>query len=354
MVRCGAQRVMLNIINYLLTKNCYDVVLVNDYPLRDDVSQYSVSDCVKRLYLQKHNSRGYIVKNIIRIKKLRGILKQEKPDVSISFLGRTNIRFLIASNHLKTKKIVSVRNDPYYEYGKSFLIKKYVNHLFNRANNVVVQTSDVFDYFPSLGKNKLIIIPNAVDPIFYNTPYLGGENIATFGRLSKQKNHKLLIDSFSMISDKFPKTNMLIFGEGDLRKELNDYIESLGLSKRVYLMGSTDKVQTELSKTKVFILSSDFEGMPNILLESLAVGVPSISTDCPCGGPRTIIRDGHNGFLVKCGDSETLAQRMNDLLSDEMLLLRFHINAKKTAESWSPSIVNSLWENLIVDNKNEN
>ena len=167
------------------------------------------------------------------------------------------------------------------------------------------------------------------------------------GRLCEQKNHALLIDAFAKVSDKHPDVNLLIYGIGPLEDAIKEQISRLELSKRVLLMGLSQHSNEVLSSAKCFILSSDYEGMPNALLEALAVGVPSISTDCPCGGPRCIIENGVNGFLTPVGDTDATAKAMDRLLSDENLRKSFSAKAREMSGAYRTENVFSRWREFV-------
>ena len=192
-----------------------------------------------------------------------------------------------------------------------------------------------------------MVIFNDVDPTFFETEYVGGKDIVTLGRLSEQKNHKLLISAFARVADKHQEVNLLIYGKGQLADDLSAYINESGLENRVFLMGNTTEAEKVLSEAGYFVLSSDFEGMPNALMEALAVGVPSISTDCPCGGPKTLINAGENGLLVPVNDIEALAEAMDRLLSDEELSSNLSQNAKRLALSYKTDRVFAEWKKYV-------
>lgn len=346
MIRCGAQRVMSNLIDFFLKQN-NDIVLINDFPLPSDISQYTIDKRVKRYFLQSKNEGKRLIKNLIRILRLRTILKNEKPDLAVSFLGRPNIRFLIASRRLRIKKIVSIRNDPNHEYGTNIIKKMIINNLFRLADGVVFQTTEAKDYFKKLNDKKCFIVPNSVDPKFFSTKKKDNHNIVTFGRLEEQKNHALLIDAFCMIANDV-NDDLLIFGTGSKKDFLEKKIRELGLENRIHLMGVTSSVAIELSKAKIFVLSSNYEGMPNALMEAMAVGLPCISTDCPCGGPRELIMDGQNGFLVPCNNKNALASAMKKMLLNEQISNDIAIGAKKTSQHFLPSEVNAKWQSVFM------
>jgi glycosyltransferase involved in cell wall biosynthesis len=113
-------------------------------------------------------------------------------------------------------------------------------------------------------------------------------------------------------------------------------------------MGTTDHVEEVLAGAKLFVLSSDYEGMPNALMEALAMGVPSIATDCPCGGPRMLIRDKKNGFLFPVGDRRALAGLLAELLSDEETRERVGEAARVRAKEFHTQKVFSIWEDYVT------
>lgn len=344
----GAQRVMVNLAEYFNAIGV-EVILINDFALESSQAQYQVSPEIKRYYLRKSVSGNLILKNLERIIRLRKVIKNEKSDCVLSFLGRPNKRMLIATIGLKTKKIVSVRNDPNREYGNKFYQKLSAQILFLLADGCVFQTNEAKSYFSKHTQRKSIVIYNPIGEEFYliqrNT---NSRNIITIGRLESQKNHCLLISAFSNIAEEFPKENLLIYGEGSLKGKLQDMIKNLDLEQRVFLKGDTKQVPKVLENAKLFVLSSDFEGMPNALMEAMAVGVPSISTDCPCGGPKEIIEDGKDGILVPCGSVEQLEIAIRKMLLQEEKRKKIGIKAKAKAQKFRAEIIYQKWYQYFI------
>lgn len=342
----GAQRVMSNLVNYFDGKG-YQTLLVNDAPSNANIAEYEIADSVKRCYLSKGFQGNPIVKNLIRIKRLRSIVKREKPDVVLSFLGNCNKRMLISTIGLYCKKYVSVRNDPYKEYGSSFAKKKIAGCLFKLADGVIFQTEEAKQYFTANVVSKSRVIINPVKESFFDVTRNAKNNIVTLGRLYEQKNHKLLIDAFGRIHDDIDG-NLYIYGEGPLRSELEEYIKRKNLQERVFMPGNTQNACEVLSQAKIFVLSSNYEGMPNALLEALASGVPCVSTDCPCGGPKLVISDGNNGLLVKCHNEEALADAIYKLWIDNDYRENIGRNAKENAKIFKSQRILELWENYLM------
>lgn len=346
MYRGGAQRVM-SVLSQYLSNKIAEVILVTDFEAPNPSLEYEISKKVKRLYLKKDNNGNPFLKNIERIKNLRKIVINEKPDIILSFLGRPNMRMLLATIGLKCRKIVSVRNDPNKEYGSSFVNKAIANLLFLLADGCVFQTVEASKYFLKRIRKKSTIIFNPVSENFYCiTPSKNKKNIITVGRLEPQKNHKLLIDSFEKICDKFPNDDLFFYGDGSLKAELENYVETKKMSHRIHFMGNVNLIENVLRDAKVFVLSSDYEGMPNALMEAMAAGVACVSTDCPCGGPKTLISDNSQGLLVPCNDVNAMALAIKNILSSDYQ--QIGCNARHRAKEFKTDKVLKEWENYLL------
>ena len=344
MAHGGAQRVMGNLADYF-TNQDIEIILVNDFKLDEKQIQYDVNPKVRREYLQKINYGNVIIKNIRRIMKLRSLIEQEEPDLVLSFLGRPNKRMLLATIGLDTKKIVSVRNDPNNEYGKTFLKKAFARVLFRLADGCVFQTSDAKNYFPKAIKSKSIIIPNPVNEEFYclerNKKV---KNIVSIGRLEVQKNNMLLIQAFKNIASEFPKENIIFYCTGSKLSYLRNIVEELKMEDRIIFAGYTNYVPEKIASCKIFVLSSDYEGMPNALMEAMASGVPCVSTDCPCGGPKELIINNQDGVLVPINDVDRMSSALSELLRNDRLRKKLGDNAKKRAEKFKAERIYSIWK----------
>lgn len=337
----GAERVMVNLSKYFSLNN-YDTVLVTSFR---DTWEYSLSADVKRITLEEEEiKQSRIKRNISRIKKLRQVCKDEKPDILISFMEEPNFRAIIATRGLSIKTLVSVRNDPYKEYAGK--VGKIVGKIIlPMADGCVFQTSEAKEWFPKKLQNKSKIIYNAVKEEFYQIdrkPNRG--EIVTCGRLEEQKNHANLINAFSEIIKDYPYTSLKIYGEGSLKKELQKQIDSLGLEKKAFLMGQTNDVANVLQTADLFVLSSNYEGMPNALMEAMAAGVSCISTDCPCGGPRELLKEIEDKALVPVDDVSALAEKIKDYMGT---VGEQNFKMKMIAEKFKPDIINEQWKKYV-------
>lgn len=338
----GAERVMVNLAKYF-SDNDYDTILVTSFR---DKWEYPLASKVRRISLEDTEiQQSRIKRNVSRINKLRTLCKVEKPDILVSFMEEPNFRTILATIGLPVKTLVSVRNDPNKEYaGKIGLIVGKI--LLPMADGCVFQTSDAQRWFPAKLQKKSKIIYNAVKEDFYNVERkpIRGE-IVTCGRLTEQKNHAMLIDAFARVKKKYPFVTLKIYGEGDLRKELHKQILDLNLDDNVFLMGATNNVERVLETADLFVLSSDYEGMPNALMEAMAVGVPCVSTDCPCGGPRELLGDNSRNKLVQCGN----VNQMVDSICYYFENKEDGTKEKKLSLNFTPEKINRMWEKFVLE-----
>lgn len=341
----GAERVMVNLTKQF-ADNGNECVLVTSFI---DEWEYQVSDNVKRISLFEKEISGVFKRNVRLVLALRRLIKQEKPDVLISFMAQPNYRALVACIGLKTKNLISIRNDPNREYAgriNSFLAKT----LFKLANGIVFQTEEAKNWFPQSIQKKSRVIYNQVDKRFYDTEYHGERrDVVTTGRLVKQKNHELLIKAFSMIADQI-EDNLLIYGDGELREELETLIGKLDLKNRVFLPGATKDVPNTIKSAKLFVLSSDYEGMPNSLMEAMALGLPCISTDCPCGGPRMLFGELLQSNLVPIRNQKVLADQM----LKNLVCIRDGQIERKISRVFEPGSIFQKWRTYIDELMVEN
>lgn len=345
----GAERVILQLA-YHFSQAGYRAVLVTSFI--DEGNEYSVPDGVIRLSLEHEEiKQSRLMRNVTRIHKLRAVIKQEKPVAVIAFMTEPIFRVAVATIGLPTKNYFSVRTDPAVAYSKGtgYFVGKYI---IPRADGIVFQTEDARAWFPQRVQEKSTIIFNEMSTVFFNVQRSENtKSIVTFGRLSNEKNHRMLIDAFTQIAGKYPEEELLIYGRGELKDALQAKIDALGSTGRVKLMGVTDQVPQILAQSKMFVLSSDYEGMPNALMEAMAVGLPCISTDCPCGGPRTLIEDGTNGLLVPVGDTQAMANAIDRLLGDGVYAKQMGDAAKVSAKRFNPDKVFAQWKCLLEQDR---
>lgn len=341
----GSQRVIANLSNYLVNNNEVSIVTTTSRE-----SQYHLDDKIKRFCLDENEKK---LNNISRIYKLKKVIKKVEPDVIVTFQPEPSFRILLLKIINNIPIILSVRNDPNVEY-KSFKRKILMKMLFPLADGFVFQTRDAASYFSKKIQEKSTIIPNPINEKFIvDTPYLEEreKTIVTVGRLEKQKNQKLLIDAFKNVEKKHKDYKLLIYGEGSLKKELEEYVSLINLTNKIIFKGQVDNIKEEIFKAGVFVLSSDYEGMPNALMEAMSLGLPCISTDCPCGGPKTLIKNKKNGILVEVNNIKQIQDAINKIIEEREFAQLLGRKACEISKDLEPRKINNMWIEYINRHK---
>lgn len=332
----GAQRVICNLANVFSDTDDTVVVMASYAP-----PTYQLNDKVKLI-------NGLKWKNYLDgIIKLRNCILSEKPDVLIGFAVQYNIASCLAALGTKTKVIVSERNDPKrMPKQKSLKMLRFITYRF--ADGFVFQTEDAQRYFASSIIKRSTIIAN---PLYLkdSIPEIKGrkKRIITASRYVPQKNLGLLIKSFSRVSAKFPDWSIDMYGDGDEIDNLRNLAKECGIIDKVRFNHATKKIHEVMRENSVFVLTSEFEGMPNSLMEAMGEGMTCISTDCPCGGPSFLIENDVNGFLFPVGDEKKLSILLDEILGNETKRLMMAKRAISIREKLDPESIMIEWKHYI-------
>ena len=338
----GAERVMATLSNELSNNNIVRLVI-----LKDAASDYYISD---RVEIVSGNIKN---KNIFSsVKFLKSQIEEFKPDLVLSFMTKTNIVSLITKkiSSYKCPVVISERANPYYTKGVlSFLRKK----IYPCADGCVFQTKMAQNYYKNILSCNNVVIKNPLSRDFNVKPFLGKrkKKIVCTARLSPEKNQAFLIKTFSLIKDKYPGYKLEIYGEGPNRGKLQTLINEVDDGHIIKLMGRKHDIIKYIQDASVFVLPSNSEGMPNALLEAMALGVPSISTDCPIGGPAEIIDDGVNGLLIPMNDQGALIKAIDKIITDEDFAKRIGKKAVEVIDKFNTDKVCKEWENYLINVK---
>lgn len=333
----GAERVISKLANeYARQGNEITILMVagNEvkYPLLSKINVVSLADA----------SGGNFLLQVSRLIKMRRFFKANKDSRIVSFSTTINMFTILACLGLKNKVVVSERNDPnQYSY-------KWLRNLFYVfGKQFVFQTEDAKLCFSKRIQNRSRVIPNPIGGDMPKT-YSGvrEKKIAAVGRLEPQKNHKLLIEAFAEFSFKYPEYELHIFGEGKLKEELRLLAKKLEISHNVVFEGFSENVLERIKAYSMYVLSSDYEGISNSLMEAMALGIPCISTDCPIGGSRLCIEHRKNGLLVPVGDKGALRKAMETLV-DSSFAETLGEKACLIREKFSEDTIIKMWNGIL-------
>lgn len=340
----GAERVVCNIANYLSAAgHKVDILTMSETEaaevLREDI---------RHIALLSKAERGLSpVNNLKRIARLGKYMKHQNVDAYVVFLPRTTMLMLSLRKLTKAPIVASERVDP-SSYPEK--LQKQLQKVCAKADGYVFQTDEAADWYaPYLKGVAYEVIPNAINPAFIRPKYEGEreKTIVAAGRFSQQKNFPLLIRAFAKVADKFPEHRLVIYGQGNLLESYQSLAKELGVAQRVEFPGFVADMPQRLEKAGMFVLSSDYEGMPNALMEAMALGLPCVSTDCGGGGAKFLVRDGENGLLVPQKDVDAMARAMDKILSDQEFAKKLGGNARALQETLAPEKIYGQWEAFI-------
>lgn len=339
--RGGAERVIVNLANMFTCH--HDVVFVTQLAYSNE---YTMNDKIKRLNMDTRNKAPFGIDPffIYRTSKLRKVLKQEMPDVIITFLLFDCKLIYRSKLFLRIPLIISNSNNPYVNLSR---IRLKTCLLYTLVDGCVFKTEKAKSFFPLKIQKKSIIINNLVDYNLFNITADKRDNIIGVGRLNSGKSWDIAIKAYSLLSDKITE-KFYIYGEGEEYNRLNEYINELNLTGRVILAGITDDIAKIVANAKLFLFSSKHEGLPNALIEALITGTPCISTKFSGGGAEKLIDSGTNGILVPVDDFESMAEAMLKILTDRNYADMLARNAKEKAwKEYNPKNVYEQWEIYI-------
>lgn len=305
----------------------------------------------------------YMNKRRLHRKKLKQELDRINPDIVIS-MGGSEKYMLATMKSKKWKRIREFHSERFYRrhfavslFDKisAFFLELYdFNFREKKYDRIVVLSNE--DYETNWkGWDNVVVIPNPVSFKSNRISDLHEKTVVALGRLDHVKNFSSLINSFKIVSERHADWNLKIYGAGSQKNQLNKQIDSLGLGDQVRLMGYTDNVLSVLMESSVYCLSSIGEGFPMVLVEAIECGVPVVSYQCPCG-PKDIISDGVDGFLVPVNDERAMADRICQLIEDEELRHKMGAAAKETAKKYHIENITKQWMQLfneLIDTESE-
>ena len=342
----GAERV-ISVLASELTKQGHKATILIYFKTENE---YEVSRNVKKVYLSGYESDYDKMNYIKRLIILRKVAKAEKADFVIPFLSHVCIQTCVALFGTNNKIIQTVRNDPRtFPLGK---IHRFLRTLFiNFSYKTFVQNKNQKSYFSKRTQKKIFVLPNPVRGDLFDCKKKNNTDnsiIASAGRLNSQKNFFMLIDAFETVFKRYKNIELRIYGhagDGRIKKQLEEHIEKKDLNNVIKLMGTTNDMKSMLESIDLYVLSSDYEGMPNSLMEAMAAGVPCVSTDCPTG-PSDLIQDGENGLLVPVNDAKAMSGAIEKML--------FQLDKEKLAENGRKFVKENYSADVIAKRLLEN
>lgn len=350
----GAEKMIVWVANQM-AEHGNDVAFLT---YRDESVNYqSLSPVIRRVHLQLETHGGSVLGFLRSSRGLRKHIREEGYDVAVAFLSPSQIRLIKACKGTGTISLISQRGDPYYKSQLTGIyrrVSKWMNKYFYEADAYVFQTPQAMSYYPQNIQEKGVVIANPIKKLMRTKKRHADKRIVNVARLDvKQKRQDLLIDAFCKISDKYPEYTLEFYGSGEDELQLRLMASS---NKRIAFKGVTTSVVETIQNASMFVLASDFEGIPNALLEAMSLGVPCISTDCSPGGAAMLIDSPKKGLLVEKGNSDALAAAIESFILNPNMAEACGHCAQIVNELYDESRIASQWskffEELVYKEKN--
>lgn len=363
----GVERVLTTKANYLADIAGYDITIVLTdgkgkepyYPLSHKVKIIQLDINFEELWHLSFFKKIFIYLKKQRIfkKKLTDTLMELRPDITVSLLRR-EINFLtsIKDGSKKVGEIhVNKANYRNFESNNSNIIKAYfakwwINMLIikvKKLDSFIVLTHEDKEKWHEISKTE--VIPNPIPNLSPDISNLKNKKVIAVGRYTYQKGFDLLIEAWRRVIEKHADWTLNIYGSGE-RKAFQEQIIRLGIEKNCKLNGPTSNINEKYEESSILAFSSRFEGFGMVLLEAMSCGLPVVSFACPCG-PKDIITDGKNGYLVEPENVEALAERICHLIEHEELRKEMGKAARKRAEDFQEDKIMQKWVDLFENIK---
>ena len=329
----GAERVV-SVLSDLLSE-CGEEVHIVTYKKTD--RDYSISAKVK-IHEMPQRADSPVTK-ALRIFDMRRFVRAIQPDVIIPFVGTVLYVSWFAVLGMGVPFVLTIRNNPWTMPEKKAL-RKFRDYLAKKSCAIMVQNEEQTAYFSEALREKCFVVANPISARFIeNHKERYGDSISRMiavGRLHGQKNYPLLLRGMAEIVKRRPEVTLDIFGEGDQRERIEALVGQYGLGNNVLLRGRSQCIEEQLQTADAFVMTSDYEGMPNALMEAMAFGLPCISSDCRTG-PKSLIRPNENGLLFRTGSAEDLEEKIRWALEHPEQMAEYGKRARRSLlEVYSP------------------
>ena len=371
----GAERHASSIANYLSDLG-YDVsilLLSNgfvDYHLNEDIDVVDLSkiefpdsvlkvNTVQKVRLKFYKTisdekfkwydqKMYVLNTFV--KKTEYYLSKQKNienSLVISFLSQPNISACYGKKKCGYKVIMAEFASPKNEFVENAPENKLKQRYFKLCDGFIFQTEEQRDFYHYLKNTKTRIIPNPIEQIDVKSSGNRNKEIVNFCRLSTAKNIPLLVDAFALLHREYPEYKLVIYGEGPEKQNILNCISECNLNESVEIRPFASNVLELVCDCGMFVSSSDREGISNSMIEAMAIGMPTICTDCPAGGARMFIKPYENGILTPVGDAQALYKAMKYMIENPDKAEQMGKNAMEIRETLKKEKILAQWADFI-------
>lgn len=355
----GMERVLLNKLCWFVRQGGYDLTVVTTdqsglppfyaFPPEVKMIDLDINYAVDNQRNPLAKIVSYFRKRRLHRKRLSRLLLKERADIVVSLYPSESS--FIPRIQDGSQKVLELHYNKFFrlQYNRRGLLRLadrfrtwQDERIVRRFDQFVVLTHEDAAYWGALP--NLTVIPNAA--IQTDTPQADTRNshrVIAVGRLDYQKGFDRLIEAWNLLPVALRETwNLAIFGQGEWQEKLTQQIRHLHLEESVRIYPPTTEIAQAYASSAFLAMSSHYEGFPMVMIEAMSCGLPVVTFDYPCG-PKDIIRDGENGFLVKEGDIEGLSQALGRMMTDEDLRICLGKTARLVLDTYRENTIMQQW-----------
>lgn len=345
----GIENVMSILCNYFINKYNYNIEIISLYGDKHKNSHFKFDDKIKITFanlepIKINNKLGEIIKDFVLKHQIKQLLKDREFDIIMTFHGFISIPVILNKLNIKGKIVVTEHNDYYHGIGRIGMLKRRL--LYTKADKVVLLTENNKQIYNKFLDNVEVI--NNPRPFVSNDISNQDNNrIITAGRLEYEKGYDRLIDIFNDQEIRKSNWKLDIYGEGSEKQNIINKIKNYKLENSIRVLPFTSNIKEELLNSDIYVLTSRTEAFPMVLLEAMECGLPCISFDI--SGPREIIKNGEDGFIVEKDNNDSFTQKLKRLMNDKDMRVLYSRNAKNNIARFDIENIANRWNKLFTE-----
>ena len=358
----GMERVLTRKVNYLAGLGHELIIITTDqrgakpfFPLDESIKQYDLG-----INYDENNGQGIFAKALayprkkrLHKQRLQALLLKLRADIVISMFGddssflpkiKDGSKKILEYHFSKLKRL---------QYGRTGLWRlvdilrtKMDEWTVKPFDRFVVLTAEDQGYWGALPNIR--VIPNPLPFTSEETSSCKATKVVAVGRYDFQKNFSKLLQLWARIAPQFPEWTLEIYGDGDQRCQLEQEVKELGISSSVTLAQPTHKMKEVYLSASIYAMTSRYEGLPMVLIEAQQMGLPIVSFACPCG-PRDVIHDGEDGFLIPMGEDDIFLKALSTLMASEEKRVYMGQRAREASARYEVDAVMNKWLTLFSE-----
>lgn len=337
-LKVGGAAKMIKYVANLCASHFESVSLMSYY---DDFTPADLNPDIKRidLGLTIHKLPLWRIKALA---KHRSVLKKGRFDIICTFLPDMSMMSKLASLGLDSIVVSAERGDP-FEFSKFWRL--ITNWTYSKSDYCFFQLERARDFFGERVAKHSFVIPNPYVPVGGVTPYFGErkKTVVSAGRFAEQKRFDILIQAFAKVHEAHPDYRLVLYGDGNCKPLYQELSSNLEIAEYIDYPGYVSNVASYIREDGIFVLSSDYEGIPNSLIEAMSVGLPCVATDCTPGGPDFLTDSGKRGLLVPIRDVDKMAAAINRIIEETNLARTLSEKAAEIVKVLDVEVINKMW-----------